>query len=222
MNSTGTLELPAKMLNVNEDIPAEFFIFVNQLNPQTEHNLKITKSFASAAATTASFSEDDFRRYLSGSLSFLPYHAARLEGVALSPYFMSAINDYRIEYDADFVRGQTNRLYPSRLSAVYAFGDYASCEEVSRKYRWPLKQVQKFKLKPWPFTRVVKVNMEVVSLLRRAYRVSSVQDPGSLWHHYWSGGGNLQLELPGAGFKRESYDSGVIWEYLIDGAVELI
>jgi hypothetical protein len=62
--------------------------------------------------------------------------------------------------------------------------------------------------------------MEHVSLARHAYKVSMIQDADKLWASYWSGVGTIVLELPVAGHERKSYESGVIWEYLVDGAVQ--
>ncbi|PCI43871.1 MAG: hypothetical protein COB41_06065, partial [Proteobacteria bacterium] len=140
----------------------------------------------------------------------------------LSPYLLSAINDYRIEYDAEIYREENHPLYPSRLSALYAFGSIETCRLVSEKYGWPLDAVQQFRLKDWPLTRIAKVNMEHVSLARRAYKISMMQDIDRLWGGYWTGFDEIILELPSSNFERKQYNSGVIWEYLIEGVVECI
>jgi hypothetical protein len=132
---------------------------------------------------------------------------------------MTAINEYRIEYDAEYERVRINPRYPSRLSAIYAFGDYASCELVAQKYKWPLNEVRRFYVEPSPLTRVVKVNMEIASLMRYAYKVSMMQNISEAWQAYWAGAGNVDAVLPTIGFKKQTSSSGVIWEYLIDGAM---
>ena len=38
-----------KLVNIDEDIPEEFFIFVNRLNPVTRNNFDMTGTFTSAA-----------------------------------------------------------------------------------------------------------------------------------------------------------------------------
>ena len=80
-----------------------------------------------------------------------------------------AINDYMVEYDAELCRKYHYPQYPSRLSAIFAFGDYETCKEVDRKYDWDLSTVKKFRLNIDNLTRVIKVNMEIVSLMRTAY-----------------------------------------------------
>jgi hypothetical protein len=221
--SEKALSAPTRLMNVDQAIPEEFYIFVNQLLPTTAHNFRFTRTFASAGVTTASLSTEGMRKYLSGELNFVPYYPRDLGELALSPFLVSATADYSVEYDADYWRARINPLYPSRLSALYAFGDYESCLDVNRKHGWPLDSVRQFRLKPLPITRVVKVNMEVVSLMRHAKRVSSLPpDDPTPWQHYWSGSGNLRMELPGPEFKRVIHDSDVIWEYLIEGVAELV
>lgn len=210
-----------KLLNIDEECPSEFYIFVNQLNPITENNFRVTGHFSSGAF--GSLSNTEFlEKYLTGKVRYLPYQPCEMDQLSLSPYFLTAINDYRIEYDAEVFRERHHPLYPSRLSALYAFGDYESCIEVSRKYGWNLDTVEKFTLIDTSFNRVVKVNMEHVSLARHAYKVSTFTKIERLWAGYWTGFDNIVLELPAHGFTRRQYESGIIWEYLIEGAVKHI
>lgn len=208
-----------RLLNKDEAIPEVFYIFVNQLNPTTEHNFRVIGQFCSAAFL--SIDDQDFlKKYIQGSIRYLPYEPCRMDQLAVSPFFMTAINDYRIEYDAEVFREKHANLIPSRLSALYAFGDYESCKLVSEKYHWPLNSVERFRLKPHPLNRVAKVNMEHISLARLAYRTASLEDVESVWQSYWSGDANCSFNLPAPGFSRRTYESGTIWEYLIEGTVE--
>ena len=97
----------------------------------------------------------------------------------------------------------------------------ATCKLVSKKYGWDLSSVRRFTLLESPLNRVVKVNMEHVSLSRHAYKVASMQNVEKIWNAYWTGVGNIQMELPdGPGFSRNKYDSGEIWEYLVEGCLQ--
>jgi hypothetical protein len=208
-----------KLLNKDETIPEVFYIFVNQLNPMTEHNFKLIGHFSSAAF--GSLSDPGFlKKYIEGSARYLPYEPCQMDQWAISPFFLTVINEYRVEYDVESFREKHARLLPSRLSALYAFGDYETCKLVSSKYKWPLNSVQRFRLKPHPLNRVAKVNMEHISLARHAYRVASLQDVDALWQSYWSGEESCVFTLPAAGFSHKTYESGTIWEYLIEGVVE--
>lgn len=76
---------------------------------------------------------------------------------------------------------------------------------------------------PDVLTRVTRANMNVISLARRAARVSAgtQETQDLLWRHYWRGGENLALELPaGPMFAREAHESGLTWEYLIEGRLD--
>jgi hypothetical protein len=66
--------------------------------------------------------------------------------------------------------------------------------------------------------------MEIVSIMRYATRVSMLtrEEVSKMWRHYWSGGGAVKMELPGANFQREVIDSGEIWEYLIEGRLDRV
>ena len=186
------------------------------------HNFNLIGQFSSGAFSSASLGDEYLQKYLKGEFRYLPYEPAQIDAIILSPYFMTAINDYRIEYDAEIYREKHYPLYPSRFSAIYAFGDYEACVSINEKYGWPLTEVKKFKLLDHPLNRVVKVNMEHVSLARHAYKVSMLEDVDGLWAGYWSAFDNLVLELPASGHQRKTYESGVIWEYLIEGAVQKI
>lgn len=206
------------LLNKNEKEPDLFYIFVDQYNPTTRHNYDLTNSFSSAAYPYTSANSHFLPKYLDGTATYLPFSPSERDCLFMSPYCVTAINDYRVEYDAENCRYRNFSLYPSRLSAVFAFGDFDTCIRAAHCYRWDLSSVRKFKLIQNDLTRVIKVNMEIVSLARMAYRISSItQSEGDLWKAYWSGDGNVAMELPTPDFKRKIHKSGIIWEYLIEG-----
>ncbi len=206
-----------------KNIPRTFYIFCNQLNPVTYHNLRYAKSFSSAGFTQAGFDEISRQRYQDGTATYLPFAKAEPTIQTMSPYLLTAMNEYRVEYDAEQVRLRYFPKLPSRLSAVFAFGTMESCREVSEKWSWNLNSVKRFELVPHELNRVTKANMEVVSLARGAYKSASwdVSQIESIWRHYWSGQAELQLDIP-ARQGREVTASGIIWEYLIEGQVRLI
>lgn len=168
------------------------------------------------------------KRFLDGTANYLPYVPALPDGHIVSPFCMKTIADYSIEHDAEYVRRKFFPCLPSRLSAIYAFGDYESCVLCNQKYGsgWKLDTVKEFNLMEVPndpFTRVARVNMEVVSLARYAYHNASLDGPTreALWKHYWSGGGKFSMELPDSNYEPKIMPVGVIWEYLIEGGLQL-
>ena len=205
----------------------EYYVFVNQYRPITVLNLKNTKCFTSAAYGYCSLDPNFSKEYLEGNANYLPFISHEKSLPIISPYCLSAINDYRVEYDAELCRKQYYPKYPSRLSAIFAFGDYETCKKVERKYRkfgWDLNTVKKFRLNIDNFTRVIKVNMEIVSLMRTAYIRGFFDDKtkNDIWKCYWNGTGNIDLELPDVESERKICNSGEIFEYLIEGKLVLI
>jgi hypothetical protein len=212
-------------MNLDLESPKEFFIFCNRYRPITAHNLTFPKTFVSAAYSYCS-SKEFSRKYEDGTATYLPFLPAENDCKIISPYLTTAMNNYRIEYDAEICRKMYYPKYPSRISAIFAFGDLDTCKKVYEKYPnngWDLSTIKKFTLIDSPFTRVIKVNMEIVSLARYAYLISysPENDLDTLWKHYWSGGGNIQMELPDVTVQRKKYESGEIFEYLIEGSVVL-
>lgn len=211
-----------KTVNTNEDSPSEFYIFCNFQNPITYNNVEKIGVINSSGITAASIDEQMLRGYLSGDADYLPFIPNPNMSPAISMYQLGIMNPYRAEYNAEINRKEKFKMYPSRLSSMYAFADYETCEKVSEKYHWDISTVRKFELQEHPLTRIAKVNMEVISLVRLAYGISSFNSDNEVWQHYWTGQGNLELQLPGRNFEPQRYESGVIWEYLIEGSLKKV
>ncbi|MGN6268186.1 MAG: hypothetical protein ACTHM5_21090 [Ginsengibacter sp.] len=120
------------LVNLKENIPDEFFVFINLKSFITKNNYENSKTFNSAAFGELSMNNTFLKKYLNGTV--------------------------------ELSRRYNFPLYPSRLSATYAFEDYNSCVVVNKKYQWDLSTVRRFKLNPHPFNIVAKVNMEIISL----------------------------------------------------------
>lgn len=215
-------------MNINEEIPTEFYVFVNLFNPITKHNFEFTKGFTSGAIGEVASNAHLVEKYMNGTLDYIPFAPSQSVDIhSVSMYSMNSLSGYRIEYNCELYRRskEFSKAYPSRMSCLYAFGDYDSCKAVADKYGgWDLDSVKKFKLIPTPLNKVVKVNMEVISLFR-GVESTSTWDPTQqeiLWEHYWSGKGNLQVDGNTMIKGSQPENSGVIWEYLIEGRIELI
>lgn len=205
-------------------IQNEFYVFINQYSPIAVLNLKNTKCFVSAAYGYCSLNPNFSNKYLEGNVNYLPFISHERDLPIISPYCLSAISDYMVEYDAELCRKHYYPKYPSRLSAIFAFGDYETCIKAHKKHGWDLSTVKKFRLNFDDHTRVIKVNMEIVSLMRGAYIRGFFDDKtkDDIWKKYWNGTGNIDLELPDAESERKIYNSGEISEYLIEGKLVLI
>ncbi len=198
--------------NIKSSIPEIFYIFINKYNPVAIHNLRIVKTFTSAAYTYCLMDTQFIQKYLDGTAKYLPFSPCENDLKVISPYCMTSINDYRIEYDAEMARYHYFSKYPSRLSAIFAFSDIKSCEYVSNKYKWDLSTVKKFKLSLDELTRAIKVNMEIVSLARLAYKISMISNDtiNNIWKSYWNSSGNIEMELPNVEGGRQIHNSGEI------------
>jgi hypothetical protein len=220
----------------------ELFVFVDQAPFWTRHNFSITGRFVSAGFGAAFPDEvpvgtitlwspgsevnsaDTRASYVADTLDYLPFVSNPTFLGWRTPFGSGVLNDYRVEYDAEVARRLYARGLPSRLSATYAFGDSASCELVARRHGWALAEVQKFRLVPHEGNRVARVNMEIVSLARKAYSrgMWTAEQLDWLWRSYWCGSGGITLELPLDGVEFERVDSGEIWEVLVEGVLERI
>lgn len=207
-----------------ESFPQKFFIFVEPMSVIAQMNYSLTGVFTSSAYGSISLDQEFFKKYIDGTVDYLPYQLKQHDMVTLSPYYLSAINDIRIETDAELIRRTFFRFYPSRLSATYAFGSYEDCEIASERYGWDLDNVKVFHLRSDDeFVRIARVNMDVVSLARDAYKNMSLDDKSkeNIWKHYWMGNGNLIIAGPNPevrGF-RMLHHSDILWEYLIEGSL---
>ncbi|HET9592612.1 MAG TPA: hypothetical protein VFP17_06830 [Solirubrobacterales bacterium] len=133
---------------------------------------------------------------------------------------MAAINAYRVEYDAELARRAHFKDASSRLTGIFAFGSMEVCEAVSQRHHWPLNQVQRFK--PENVLRATRVNMDIVSLARTAYRRASFTPESihHLWRSYWGGADGYMMDLPTVdGRGREQHSVGATWEWIIDGVL---
>jgi hypothetical protein len=206
------------------DLPSDFFIFVDQTSMMTRNNFQLHKGFTSRFAQLLQTTEG--RNAIdSGEIDPMPFKQNPDQYPDLSPFVLRLATEQWIEWEAERLRRSVAPHAPSRLSGIYAFGDEATCRAVSAKYGWDLSTVWRFHVNTGLAWRAARVNMEVVSLMRTIYRLASWDTDSSnyIWSHYWSGGEDLQLDIPAVtgplGNRRDTVNSGVIWEWLIEGQV---
>ena len=214
------------LLNTYGEVPKEFCIFADQLSPTTWNNVTLPKSLTSGAYSQCSVDQQFAVKYAAGKANYLPFIPNNGTDLKfLSPYHLTAINSYKVEYNAELVRMDKFPFFPSRLSAIYAFGDYATCEKVAIKYGWKLAEVKRFIVaKENFFPRVIRVNMEIVSLMKYANRISMIdlETNDYIWTKYWQGESIPGMEALLSGGQRKVIPCEEILEYLIEGKVALI
>ena len=219
-----------KLINKDEDAPDIFYVFhnyfglngeINKWNFNLDHRIK-SSSFLGL------YDNEFLNKYLAGEVDYLPFKYNGLQVKSPSSFIMSTIHNYNIEHNLEYYRAQHFKFHPSRLSGIYAFGDYESCKLANKLYNWDLSSVKKFKLvedsQTKSLIRIGKYNMEIVSLLRGInMMIFPTADQEQIYRNYWSGGGNIVIEVPiGMTPERRRISSGVLYEYLIEGILELI
>ena len=197
------------------------------------HNFDLIGHIVSSAFGQLSIKTNDqqdfIKNYVQGTLDYLPFDFKPVDeqgGLkSISPWRMKIINNLRLEDSAEHVRRFINPLYPSRLSAIYAFSSEDMCNKVAEDKHWNLSNIYKFKLKPHPLNRVVKTNMYVYDLAQRSYQLGMINegDDNFLWDSYWNCV-ECAMNLPDLHTlgKRTVYKSDYLEEYLIEGALERV
>jgi len=205
-----------------------YFVFADTSDPMCWHNLHFTRCIISAGVSAASSDPAFAAAYADGTAVYVPYvpNISRSTGF-ISRFSISAASTYTVEYDAEYTRYKEFSLLPSRFSCVFAFATKEDCKKAHELYRWDLAQVRRFRLEDIPGTRVHRANMEIISLMRAVLPRASwtEQDRQAVWRHYWSGGGSLKVEIPAmrdGSPRREWFESGEIWEHLIEGRLTLL
>jgi hypothetical protein len=201
-------------------LPDWLYIFVDRANPMAVINLEITGQYSSSIL--AEMTDPEFAAaYLDGTADFLPFVPnASMSTESLSPFTLTTISDYRIEYDAELKRRKDFKNAPSRMTGVFAFDSVADCRRVSDRFDWDLSSVQRFK--PQAVLRVARVNMEIVSLARLAYSRAALDASSvdNLWQAYWGGEDGVALDLPSVDARtREAHVADSLWEWIIDGSL---
>lgn len=224
--------------NNREPIPEYFYVFVgpgpylwNQVNM---HNFRLRQKLISSGIENILINPELIPSFVSGNINYLPYEKIFPTMPIPSSFIMTSVSNYNLEHSLEWLRRNSFSTYPSRLSGLYAFGDFESCIEANKRYGWSLAEVLKFKLANLgslnEIVKVGKFNMEIVSMLRSIPIYNySMQDQELLFSAYWEGKGNISLvvgdsietvnNLPV--IHKRNVQSETIYEYLIEGILEL-
>lgn len=214
-----------KLINKEGYAPKEFYIFLdfgdNIYDHVNQHNYSLSGVMISTALKHY-LGEGNLTNYENGEIDYLPFVRADIPNICTpSAFILKTINEYNLEHNLEWYRRNNFKKYPSRFSSIFAFGDYESCKEVSKKYGWNLLSVKKFRLSEKlgelkKYVRIGKFNMEIISILRSTPVIHfPIEDQEELYKKYWAGKGNTMVDFMG-----ERIESGEIYEYLIEGILE--
>lgn len=211
-----------KTMNTNEKIPNIFYIFLDFGGFIGKSNsLNLEQKIVSSGIRNIQYDNFSIKDFVEGNINYLPFTRTNLTFNSPSTFMINTINNYNIEYNLELYRFNYYKQFPSRLSGIYAFGDYKSCELAAQKYKWNLKTVKRFKLNDSNIIKVTKHNMEIISLLRHI-RLSAVSKENQeyFYNQYLLGNGNVQVEATNSAQSFPTIlNSGVIYEYLIEGCL---
>ena len=222
-----------KLLNIDEEVPEVFYIFVGQgknIHCQINfHNYKLRKVIISSGFEGIFANQDKIKDFIDGNIDYAPFIPNKTTLSVPSSHTMSVVNGYNTEYILDYIRRMNYRKYPSRFSCTYAFGDYESCEKASKWYGWDLNKVKKFKLKQTnsildSCIKIVKCNMEIVTRMWNCDIITFDQPSiDRIATDYWNGVGAVATETKDidTGLCTQKV-SDVLYEYLIEGILEEI
>src|SRR5262245_32700694 len=107
-----------KLINLDEETPDIFYVFVNLNSFITKNNYENSKTFNSAVFANLSIDGQLLEKYLRGTINYLPFIPNPNSDLhVVSPFQNSVTADYRTEYNVELARQYNSPLYPSRLSA---------------------------------------------------------------------------------------------------------
>jgi hypothetical protein len=209
----------------NSTVPEAFYLFTSKNRFGVPEILVDGKSYISAAYAACRINEAFAAKYRAGAVNYLPYQPQESDLPNVPKHILSVDTGFRLEFDGESVRKEHYPYAPSRVSAIFAFGDEDSCKRAHDYYAWDVKRVRRATLRKDPNVRVWRVNMEIVSALREIYALSrSVGRYADAWSAYWAGEGSLSIRLPkeAAHAGRRTVNTGTLWQFLIEGRLEIV
>lgn len=210
-----------------EPVPSAFYVYVDTANVLANHNVGLLDRIPSTTLSVVATDPQLWDTYLRGDLDYRPF----IDGPnglepnpqatgALSAHTISSLErgSYTLELVGERVRSQCARQAPSRLSAVYAFGDLESSRAAGKAHGWDQSEVTEFKLQAIPGTKVWRVNMEIVSVLDGLAEGGELdtRTTRKLWSAYWEGSDGKGVLSK----NQQPLVERVIWEFLIEGTLQ--
>ncbi len=203
-----------KTMNTNENIPEILYVF--QLYDDTpigkiyRENFETTKTIKSAGIYN--LLKDDYRnKFVNGDIEYVDILNNNFSN-RLSKFGFENINN-EFEVELERYRMKKYKTYPSRLSCIYAFGDYETCKLVSQIYKWSLDEIKEFKI--INLHSACKVHMEIVSYLKGKMQNFSFEEIEKYYDKYWKGERIDKISID-----NKMLSVSPIYEYLIEGEIK--
>lgn len=228
-----------KLMNVEEETPKEFYVFVGQgknlSSKANYHNYKLTHTLISAGFESIMIDTSKIIDFINGNVSYIPYIPVKPTLNVPSSHQLAVVSGYTTEYALERYRNNNFKAYPSRFSCLYAFGDMESCKLASKWLKWDLANVKKFKLHDFmkedpnlyvlnSAIKVCKCNMDIVTYMwNHDIQCFPIEESDKICEQYWTGGGAIATEIQDIETgHRITTNSDVLYEYLIEGVLDEI
>ncbi|MCR5186048.1 MAG: hypothetical protein K6D97_02905 [Clostridia bacterium] len=192
-------------------------------------NYELTSRLISSGFSSICSQLNVIADFINGDIQYLPFIPEKTTLNVSSAHRLGVVNGYTLEYNIERYRMLHYKRYPSRLSCLYAFGDYESCVKVSKWYDWDINKVKKFEISKdimqSTFNKAIKVckcNMEIIThMWNEDVAFYDNNDMDLMAEAYWSGKGMIQTSNQNIRTGRwESRDSDILYEYLIEGILD--
>jgi hypothetical protein len=208
-------------------LPRVLWIVVDPVVPIATHNRDTVGVYTSAAFAYMSADAEFRKRYEDGNVDYFYWRMnPERDCLAISPYELTVTAPYAVEHNAEVYRNQHHPLKPSRLSALFAFESKKDAMKAAVASGRGRENVVQGELLDHPLNRLHRGNMDIVTMMREALRVASLDQAfhEHVWGHYWSGSETpLEVDLPIARAPhRRRTTVSTTWEWLIDGQVRLV
>lgn len=225
-----------RLMNIDEEIPEFFYIFVGQGSNKASqinyHNYKLTHKIISSGFESIMIQHELIDSFIEGDIDYIPYIPNKTSFNVPSSHSLSVVNSYTTEYALERYRYNNNKMFPSRFSCVYAFGDIKSCELANKwNVNWDLNKVKKFKLSDLNIelglskaVKICKCNMDIVTYMwNHNLQFFDIEESDKICNAYWRGKGAIATEDQDIETGHTiTMNSNVLYEYLIEGILEEI
>lgn len=227
-----------KLMNIEEEIPEIFYIFIEQgrgiFSKINYHNYLLNKKLISAGFNSIIADPSKIKNFINGDICYAPFIPIEQTLSVPSSHQLAVVNGYTVEYALEKYRNDNFKRYPSRFSCLYAFGDMDSCNLASKKYKWDINNVKKFKLCNFEkdctnesdilnqAIKVCKCNMEIITYMWNTnIQFFPTNDVEKVCKNYWTGGGAIAAETQDIETGNKiTTNSDILYEYLIEGILE--
>jgi hypothetical protein len=206
-------------------LPEDLFIIATKdAGPIVKWNMNLGR----IASSGALFAEQEPETYLSERDEWLPWIPNPEYRTFVGFHTLRVTSDIRVEYNAELARLRGHRGNPSRLACLFAWGSLDDATLAKSKMSGRFKG-NILRCRPVLVLRATRCNSALVSFAKRAESAGFMTDQDAIeaiWSRYWSGSGEAiaieRQNLLGGPPEKIEMSPEPLWEWLVDGALDII